>query len=205
MADNARAAAAPLASLPSYDLRSHLCVHTCACTASSSTVSSHLSPITYHPHLSPITLSPSHLSPITYHLSPITYHPSPITYHPSPSRPSPITYHCCHPFTLHSTPDTANLAAFFNKPSYTIFGPSNLAQLRNSRACALFDPTASALRLFVNNVTVPPMSVSLSVDDRMEWCADLVQRGEVDVLLHDRPVLLGYLYSGKKSEVRGKK
>lgn len=59
---------------------------------------------------------------------------------------------------------TANLAAFFTKPNFTIYGPKTFAQLKESTICVWSPVFAHTPGLLVGSVVTPDMDPTF-VDD----------------------------------------
>ena len=96
---------------------------------------------------------------------------------------------------------TANLAAFFNKPSFTIGGPKNYDELRVATACQPFLLGQQAVyEQFVGSIIGPPDDLPFDpIATRLDWCVERLRSGEVDIVLYDRPILLNYLFTDSKS------
>lgn len=93
---------------------------------------------------------------------------------------------------------TANLAAFFNKPAYTLSGPSTLDGLKHARTCTPFGMGVPQMIMpFAPNVTRPPDSyaATASTTELIDWCYARLQSGEVEMIVYDRPVLMDYLHN----------
>jgi len=93
---------------------------------------------------------------------------------------------------------TANLAAFFNKPSFQIGGPTTLEELRTSSACTLYGSDVM-LAPYVGTVASAPPNVSQALGAQIDFCMTGLRSGAYDVLIYDRPILLNYLFSGGDS------
>ena len=78
---------------------------------------------------------------------------------------------------------TANLAAFFNRPAYTIHGPADIAELFVVRKICYADPNAAWFGPYLENATAqvitPPASV-VAVIDRNAWCYARLRDRTVD-------------------------
>ena len=96
---------------------------------------------------------------------------------------------------------TANLAAFFNKPSFTIGGPKNYDELRVATACQPFLLGQQAVyEQFVGSIIGPPDDLPFDpIATRLDWCVERLRSGEVDIVLYDRPILLNYLFTDSTS------
>lgn len=91
---------------------------------------------------------------------------------------------------------TANLAAFFTRPTFVLGGPTTLSELSSATACTVVEqPAAAFVTPHVGAVITPPPTFPLDLEQRMAWCHSELRRGTANILLFDRPVLLSYLLS----------
>mmetsp|Transcript_26251 Transcript_26251/g.76721 ORF Transcript_26251/g.76721 Transcript_26251/m.76721 type:complete len:311 (+) Transcript_26251:72-1004(+) len=95
---------------------------------------------------------------------------------------------------------TANLAAFFNKPTTKIGGPKSYDELRQSIACVLLsNGSLNNYVPFVRQVIAPPKAeddfLRYSVLDRQKWCHQALADGRADIMLDIEASLANYLYA----------
>jgi len=77
---------------------------------------------------------------------------------------------------------TANLAAFFSMPSFSVGGPASMAELKNMKACIADPIHLTELSGFVATAVIPP-NASASQRERLTSCVELLKAREVDVVL----------------------
>jgi len=75
---------------------------------------------------------------------------------------------------------TANLAAFFTKPSFNLVGPQNLDELETSTVCVSYPQNSFVATPYVKNIIFPPMSFGLAYAPRAEWCLEQMRAGKAD-------------------------
>jgi len=76
---------------------------------------------------------------------------------------------------------TANLAAFFTRSEFKIWGPRDIAELRNARACLTEENPA--IGAFVKDTVGFPGNSTEAYEEAKDWCHALLQEKKVDVWL----------------------
>ncbi|CAE8644101.1 unnamed protein product [Polarella glacialis] len=88
---------------------------------------------------------------------------------------------------------TANLAAFLNSSPFTVWGPRNIDELRDSRACFTTDQEEARFGAFVkSSVSAGPM-MAMSFLEGKEFCHQALRNGQADVWIHPYESLKMYL------------
>jgi len=95
-----------------------------------------------------------------------------------------------------TTSYTANLAAFFNKPSFVIHGPEDMVGLRKAKACVSFpdhDPMVSAFTKSVEYMPEFNYADPNILEKSTAYCINLLREQKVDAWMRDigglRPVV----------------
>lgn len=99
---------------------------------------------------------------------------------------------------------TANLAAFFTKPSFKFVGPKTVAQLKDSTICLTYSTNLRAYAPFVKKAIAPPDTLGNDLNGRIDWCRDEIRNGNADALVEPISTAQGVLLKNCQTMARAK-